>query len=149
MATFAVPNPWGRWSARAAAAFFAAFALFQIALALGAPLGFMAWGGQSAVLPDALRGSSGGAAAVLLVASCVMLVRSRDWGRSLPRWPVFGLNLLFAAYLLLNTAGNLVSKSQAERLVMGGATLAGAGLCILAAALARPVKAADQLSQRM
>ena len=140
MTTFAVPNPWGRWSARAASAFFAAFALFQIALALGAPLGLMAWGGQAAVLPQALRRSSGVAAAVLLIAALVMLVRAGDWGRSFPRWPVFGLNLFFAAYLLLNTAGNLVSKSPTERMVMGGATLLGAALCILAAVLAKPVK---------
>ena len=140
MAAFVVPNPWGRWSARAAAAFFAAFAVFQIALALGAPLGFMAWGGQSPVLPDALRRASGLAAAVLLVAAAVMLVRSGDWGRSLARWPVFGLNLLFIVQLLLNTGANLASKSQIERLVMGGATILDATLCIAAAVLARPVR---------
>ena len=149
MTTYSVPNPGGRWSARLAAAFFAGFAFFQIALALGAPLGFMAWGGQSAVLPDVLRRSSGAAAAVLLFAAGVMLVRSGDWDRSFPRWPAFGLNLLFAACLLLNTAGNLASKSQAERMVMGSSTLVGAALCVLAAALARPVRAAPQLSHRI
>ena len=140
MAAYVVPNPWGRWSARAAAGFFAVFAVFQVALALGAPLGFMAWGGQSAVLPDTLRRASGLAAAILLLAAAVMLVRSGDWGRTLTRWPVFALNLLLIVQLLLNTGANLASRSEAERLIMGGATIFGATLCILAAVLARPVR---------
>ena len=141
MADFAVPNPWGRWSARAAAGFFVLFCIFQAALALGAPLGFMTWGGQSPVLPGPLRASSALAAIVLAGAAVVMLVRAGDMGRTAPRLPFLGLNILFAAYLLLNTAGNLVSQSALERSVMGSASAIGAALCILAAFLARPVKA--------
>ena len=51
-----------QWSARGAAAFCVAFALFQAALALGAPFGQIAWGGSSAVLPTTLRWTSAGAA---------------------------------------------------------------------------------------
>ena len=140
MATYRVPNLLGRWSARAAAVFFVLFALFQAALALGAPLGGMTWGGASPVLPAALRASSALAAVVLAGAAVVMLVRACDLGRTAPRLPFLGLNALFAAYLALNTAGNLVSQSALERTVMGSASAIGAALCILAAILARPVK---------
>ncbi len=140
MTAFAVANPWGRWSARLAAGFFVLFSIFQVALALGAPLGFMAWGGRSAVLPAPLRASSALAALVLAGAAVVMLVRAGDLGRTAPRPLFLGLNILFAGYLLLNTAGNLVSQSPMERAVMGSATMLGSALCILAAVLARPVK---------
>jgi hypothetical protein len=125
----------GRWAARGAALFFVAFAGFQLALALGAPLGTMTWGGSSAVLPDSMRAASAGAAIVLIGAAAVMLVRAGDWGRSLPWLPFLILNWVFAAYLALNTAGNFASKSQDERLIMGSATVIGLVLCILAAAL--------------
>ena len=143
MATFSVQNPWGRWAARLAAGFFVLFSVFQVALALGAPFGGMVWGGQSAVLPGPLRTSSVLAAVVLAGAAVVMLVRSGDLGRSAPRLPFLGLNILFAAYLVLNTAGNLVSQSVMERMVMGSASAIGAALCALAAVLARPTRAGD------
>jgi len=119
-----------RWAARGAAAFCVAFALFQAALALGAPFGQVAWGGSSAVLPAGLRWTSAGAAAYLLVAAAIMEVRAGDWGRALPRLPFLVFNIFLAAQLFLNTAANLAAKTGAERYGMGAASAAGCLLCL-------------------
>ena len=119
-----------RWAARGAAAFCVAFALFQAALALGAPFGQVAWGGSSAVLPAGLRWTSAGAAAYLLVAAAIMEVRAGDWGRALPRLPFLVFNIFLAAQLFFNTAANLAAKTGAERYGMGAASAAGCLLCL-------------------
>jgi hypothetical protein len=123
----------GRTAARGAAGFCVAFAAFQIALALGAPLGWMAWGGSTAVLPTGMRLASAGAASYLLLAAAAMLVRSGDWGRSLPRAPFRWFNAFLALQLLLNTAGNLASRDAAERYAMAAASALGFALCLVAA----------------
>jgi hypothetical protein len=123
----------GRAAARGAAGFCVAFAAFQIALALGAPLGWMAWGGSTTVLPTGMRLASAGAAAYLLLAAAAMLVRSGDWGRSLPRAPFRWFSAFLAAQLLLNTAANLASRSAAERYAMAAASALGFILCLVAA----------------
>src|SRR4051794_37589961 len=97
----------GRWSARGVALLCVAFAGFQVALALGAPYGEVAWGGSSAVLSGPMRAASAGAAAYLIVAAGLMEVRAGDWGRGWPRWPAFAFNAVLALQLALNTAGNL------------------------------------------
>jgi hypothetical protein len=124
--------PIGRWAARGAAAFCVAFAAFQVALALGAPFGDIAWGGSSPVLPAALRWASLGAAFYLLAAAGLMEVRAGDWGARLPRGPVFAFNMFLAAQLALNTAANLAAKSGGERFGMGAASAVGCLLCLAA-----------------
>src|ERR1700686_1523099 len=52
---------------------FTAAAAFQVALALGAPLGMAAWGGRQRVLPGALRLASAGAAVILVAAAAVVV----------------------------------------------------------------------------
>lgn len=127
----------GRWSARAAALFCLGFAIFQIALALGAPFGDIAWGGSSPVLTGSMRAASAGAALYLLVAAALMLVRAGNIGRGWPRWPVFVFNIVLAAQLALNTAANLAAKSEAEQFGMGAVSALGCLLC-LGALLAAP-----------
>jgi hypothetical protein len=114
------------------AVFCLAFALFQGALAAGAPLGRMAWGGSANVLAPPMRAASAGAAVYLLLAGAAMLARSGVWGRGLPRAPLFAFNLFLAVQLALNTAANLASRSELERYVMGGASTLGAVLTAVA-----------------
>jgi hypothetical protein len=128
----------GRWAARAAAIFCLGFALFQVALALGAPWGEIAWGGSSPVLPPAMRAASAAAAAYLLGAAVLMLARAGDIGRRWPPRVMFGFNIFLALQLALNTAANLASKSAGEQFGMGAASAAGVVLCL--AALLAPVK---------
>jgi hypothetical protein len=121
-----------QWAARGAAVFCGAFALFQAALALGAPFGQIAWGGSSAVLPPSLRWTSAGAAVYLLLAAAIMEVRAGDWGRDLPRLPFVIFNIFLAAQLALNTFANLAAQSEGERFGMGAASAVGCVLCVWA-----------------
>jgi hypothetical protein len=119
-----------RWAARGAALFCMAFAVFQAALALGAPFGQVVWGGSSPVLPGSLRWASAGACAYLLAAAAIMEVRAGDWGRALPRLPFLVFNVILAAQLFLNTAANLAAKTGTERYGMGAASAVGCLLCL-------------------
>jgi hypothetical protein len=90
---------------------------FQIALALGAPLGKMAWGGRhTGVLPPRLRVAS--AVAALLLYPLIILVvfdASYSDGDSVPgngAGPLWALTGLFA----LGALANLASRSTAERI---------------------------------
>lgn len=130
-------TPMTRWAARGAALFCGAFAVFQAALALGAPFGQVVWGGSSAVLPAPLRWTSAGACVYLLVAAAIMEVRAGDWGRDLPRLPFLIFNIFLAAQLLLNTLANLATQTAGERYGMGAASALG---CLLCLAALRPVR---------
>jgi hypothetical protein len=123
-------HPVGRWAARGAALFCAGFAAFQVALALGAPFGDIAWGGSRAVLAPALRWASFGAAVYLLLAAALMAARAGDWGARVPRGPLIAFNLFLAAQLALNTAANLAAKTRAERYGMGAASALACLLCL-------------------
>lgn len=124
-----------RASARAAALFCLAFAVFQAALALGAPFGEMVWGGSTRVLPPELRQASAWACVYLVVAAVMMLGRARHWNRGWLRWVFLVANVLVAVQLGLNTIANLLSATPAERYGMGLASLIG---CVLAVAALAP-----------
>jgi hypothetical protein len=132
-----VKPTFSQWSARGAAVFCVGFALFQAALALGAPFGQIAWGGSSAVLPATLRWTSLGAAVYLLVAAAIMEVRAGDWGRDLPRLPFLIFNILLAAQLAVNTLGNLAAQTAGERYGMGAASAVG---CVLSLWALKPAR---------
>ncbi len=118
-----------------AAALFLAIAAFQIALAAGAPLGYMAWGGgQDDVLPAGYRLASGASAVVLVIAALIVLARA---GLN-PPWPHPARWLgvaawILAGFMVLNTAGNLASKSNWERFTFAPATIVLAVLCVILA----------------
>ena len=131
-----------RLSARGAALFCLAFAIFQAALALGAPYGEVVWGGATAVLSAGLRAASAGACVFLLAMAALMLGRAGDWGRRWPRWVFLAANILLAVQLALNTLANLAAKTGAERYGMGAASALGCLLCV-AALIARPPSAAS------
>ncbi len=126
-----------QWAARGAALFCIGFALFQAALALGAPYGQIAWGGSSPVLPAALRWTSAGAAVYLLIAAAIMEVRAGDWGRELPRAPFLIFNIFLAAQLALNTLANLATQTAGERYGMGAASAVG---CVLSLWALKPAR---------
>lgn len=90
-------------------------AVFQLALAFGAPFGEAAWGGAHAgVLPTRLRIASGFAALVYAPISIVLLESAGvlDLG-----WDVQPVWLwVLAGFFALGTVSNLVSRSKIERL---------------------------------
>jgi hypothetical protein len=106
-----------RGAAIVAAILLAAIVVFQLALALGAPLGDAAWGGQHAgVLPPRLRIASGVAASAIyplfiLVVLASARVIEADWlpvkGR-VAMWTLAGL-------LTLGALANFASRSKRER----------------------------------
>jgi hypothetical protein len=118
-----------------AAVLFLGMAAFQASLALGAPLGAHVLGGRNpGVLPNRLRAFSAIAAAILVAGALVILARARAIG-----WPAGATGLLIpaawaiAAFLVLNTLGNLASKSWLERTVFAAVT---AALAVLSAYVA-------------
>ena len=151
MQTLETDHRVGQWAARGAAIFCVTFAVFQIALAAGAPFGKMTWGGSTAVLSTGMRAASAGAAVYLLLAAAAMLVRAGDWGRGLPRAPFRWFNGFLATQLALNTAGNLASHAAAERYGMGAASALGFLLCVWAffCAEVRSVRLGDPPSPRV
>jgi hypothetical protein len=113
-----------------AAILFAGMAAFQASLALGAPLGAHVLGGRHpGALPTRLRTFSAIAAAILVGGALVILARAGAIG-----WPVSATGLLvpaawvIAAFLVLNTLGNLASKSRLERTAFAAITATLAAL---------------------
>jgi len=100
----------------------AALAIFQLALALGAPIGRFAWGGQHRVLPARLRI---GSVVAILIYSLIALIA---WDRTgaidvfpelfsiVAMWVVF-------AYFALGIFLNAMSRSKPERYVMVPVTI--------------------------
>ncbi|MFF5179221.1 hypothetical protein ACFY2Q_14475 [Micromonospora sp. NPDC000316] len=121
-------------AAVAAAAGMAGIALFQLGIALGAPLGQAAWGGAHAgKLPTGLRIASGVA---VLVWTCAALVVLRRGGLGLHATPEavarWGVWILFGL-LLLGALMNAASSSAWERYLWAPYALIVSGLCFLAA----------------
>lgn len=92
-------------------------ALFQLALALGAPMGRFAWGGQHRVLPTRLR--IGSLVSIVIYAIIALLALDRvgaidvvpDAVSTVGMWVVFG-------YFVLGIPLNAISRSPAERYTM-------------------------------
>ena len=110
-------------------------AAFQLSLALGAPLGAHVLGGRHAgALPYRLRVVSAIAAAILVAGALVILARADAIG-----WPTGATGLRtpaswgIAVFLVLNTLGNVASKSRIERTVFATTT---AVLAVLSAYVA-------------
>jgi hypothetical protein len=112
---------------------FLAIAAFQVALALGAPLGRAAWGGAHDRLPTRLRIGSAIAVVVWVLAALIVLARGGspviglpptvvDWGT----WGLAGLSVIGAVM-------NFASSSPWERFGWGPLALILAALCGLLA----------------
>ncbi len=94
-----------------------ALGLFQLALAAGAPLGHLAWGGGHRVLPHALRIGSLVSILIYTLLAMVMLDRA-DLVLWLPAGLAGPLAWVVAGYFCLGIGLNLASRSPPERAVM-------------------------------
>lgn len=118
-------------AASAAAILLLAVAVFQLALALGAPLGAYAWGGENeGVLPRRLRIGSAISAPLLVAMAAIVLIAA---GLLLPEWQAemsWAVWMIFL-FMVINTAGNFRSASRGERRVMAPLTLVIAVLLLV------------------
>jgi hypothetical protein len=109
-------------------ALLAALAVFQGALIAGAPIGYLAWGGQDRVLPTGKR--IGSVVSVILYAAFALVVLQRGGILGLSAWQGFAEVAIWvlAAYFTLGILMNGISRSKPERWTM-------APLCALLALL--------------
>lgn len=131
-----------------AALLLAGVAGLQTALALGAPCRANAYGGRAATpdgtLPVRYRAASAIAAPTLVLAAWALLARAGvvSHGRVRPvvlaraTWGI-------AAYLAVNTVGNLASTSTIERWGLGALTAVAGGLALHVARSAPQLPTAD------
>jgi hypothetical protein len=110
-----------------------ALAVFQVLLALGAPLGHLAWGGQHRVLPTRLRVGSLFSVVVYAVVAAAVAGRAGLVSLGVSDAVVGVVVWVAAAYFLLGTGLNAASRSRPERLVM---TPLCAVLCVLTTVVA-------------
>jgi len=120
--------------ARTAAAAAAGFADFELALALGAPLGRAAWGGTHVYLPAGLRIASGAAALIWALAALVVLRRGGFQISLVPLNVARVGTWVLAALLTAGALMNAASSSNWERFLQAPIAL---GLALLCLAIAR------------
>jgi hypothetical protein len=106
-----------RSAAIVAAVGFLGIAAFQVALALGAPLGHAAWGGAHRVLPHRLRVASAIAAVVWVAGALIVLGRAGADAISLSGFVERWGSWLFVGSLVVGTVVNAASSSHWERFV--------------------------------
>jgi hypothetical protein len=114
-----VTEGWVQPAAWLAAVGFLGIATFQVALALGAPLGRAAWGGTHVRVPTRLRIASAIAVVVWILAALVVLARAGVDASPVPdsvaRWATWVVAGLVAVGALVNFA----SRSRWERFLWG------------------------------
>ena len=109
-----------------------ALSAFQLALAVGAPWGHFAWGGQQRVLPTGLR--IGSVVSILIYALITVIAWDRvgainvfpDLFSGIAMWVIFG-------YFVLGIAMNAISRSKPERYTMVPVVVVLAALSLLIA----------------
>jgi hypothetical protein len=115
-----------------AAALIVMLMVFQLALALGAPAGAAAWGGNNpGVLPTRLRVASAFVAIFFYPVLAIELLHSAgviEWG-----WDVSSLWIwVIAGFFGLGAVANFASRSRVERL-WGPVSLVLAACCVVIA----------------
>ena len=108
-------------------------AVFQLLLAVGAPLGRFAWGGQHRVLPASLRRGSIAALVVYGIFAMLVLTRAGLVSVRLPEEVVTVATWATAVYLLVGVVMNLASPSRPERMVMAPVSALLFALCLMVA----------------
>ena len=126
----------GRAAAIAATAGFGGLAAFQLALALGAPLGDAAWGGTSSALSTAERVGSAVSVLVYIAAAWLVLTRAGILPTSTRRHLLTRATRALAALFLLSALPNFASQSAWENFLLGPVAAALATLCVLVASAA-------------
>ena len=98
---------------------FIALAVFQAALAVGAPWGLAAWGGENSHLSAAQRGANAVAAVVYVATALIVRGRVGFWGtrgnRSVFRWGTWFLAVVMA----IGAVPNFISQSRWENFIFG------------------------------
>lgn len=113
----------------------AVLAAFQLALALGAPLGAAAWGGQHAgVLPSRLRVASG-VAAVLVYPAVIVITVASSGLIATDGIPLAGGTTMWvlSGLFAVSTVANAASRSRVER-IWAPVSLVLAACCAIIAA---------------
>jgi hypothetical protein len=109
-------------------------AVFQVALALGAPLGDMAWGGRNpGVLSTRLRVASA-VAGIVVYPATILAILSASGLLRIDGLPVPGPVVMWVltAFFLLGALMNTISRSKRER-IWGPTSLVIAGCCAVIA----------------
>ncbi len=112
---------------------FAVISVLQLLLALGLPLGKLAYGGKYEKLPTNMRIMSLVAIGIFALASISVLERARII--TVFNNPIFTLVVVWviAVYLALNTLTNAISKSKQEKLIMTPLSLISVICCLIVA----------------
>ena len=123
-----------RLAAALASIGFAVIAVFQAALAAGAPWGHAAWGGEGAHLSAGQRMASAIAAMIYVAATLIVLCRAGIiWpersNAALSRWGTWFL----AVAMAVGAVPNFASQSRWENVIFGPLALVLAALCIVVA----------------
>jgi hypothetical protein len=101
-----------------------ATALFQLALVLGAPMGEYAFGGQSPKLPAQYRFSSAVSFLVML-AICGHYIAQLGWLAPLLEPDLNAIiNWVLVGFFTLSAVVNNLTKSEKEKRLWGGVTIA-------------------------
>jgi hypothetical protein len=108
-------------------------AVFQLLLAMGAPLGRFAWGGQHRVLPASLRRGSIAAIVIYGIFAVLILRRAGLLSFGLAEGVVTVATWVVTAYLLVGVGMNLASPSRPERFVMTPISALLFALCLVVA----------------
>ncbi len=120
-------------AAIAAAVGYLAIAVFQLALALGAPLGRAAWGGTHVRLPRRLRVASAVAVVFWVLAAVIVLGRGGYEVVSLPQPVLEWGTWILVGLLPLGALMNFASRSPWERYLWGPVALILAVLTFIVA----------------
>ncbi len=115
---------------------FGVISVFQLLLALGLPLGKLAYGGKYEKLPTNMRIMS--IVAIGIFALGAISVLEQAGIITVFNNPIFTLVVVWiiAIYLAFNTLLNAISKSKQEKLIMTPLSLISAICCFLVAILA-------------
>lgn len=127
-----------RTAAVVAAIGFFAIAVFQVALAFGAPLGRAAWKGTHVRLPSGLRTASAIAALFWVLAAAVVLGRAGFAVSPLSPAVARSGTWILVGLLPLGAVMNFASPSRWERYLWGPVALILAGFCFVVARGAMP-----------
>ena len=119
-----------------AVAIFVVVSIIQLLLALGLPLGKLAYGGKYEKLPAKMRIMSLVAIGIFALGSISVLEQVAII--TIFNNPIFTLVVVWiiAVYLAFNTLTNAISKSKREKLIMTPLSLISAICCFIVAILA-------------
>ena len=119
-----------------AVVFFIVLSIFQLLLAIGLPLGKLAYGGKYEKLPTNMRIMSIVAIGIFVLASISVLERAGII--IIFNNPILTMVIVWiiAIYLAFNTLLNVLSKSKPEKLIMTPISLISTICCFIVAILA-------------